>query len=72
MLDVVRELDYECCIPPLARLTDETRAEQDQPDEHDDGVSVVDRFALHQPREEVTERSLAAGRSIPRAQIWKA
>jgi hypothetical protein len=32
----------------------------------------VDRFALHQPREEVTERSLAAGRSIPRVQIWKA
>ena len=58
VLDVVEELDRERDRPPPA-IADagKAAAERPQPDQHHDGIAVVESFGLDDPGKEVADES---------------
>src|SRR5215471_14843440 len=59
MLDMVKELNRERHGPPLpvAAARSEPAAKRPESNQHHDGISVVQRFGLDQPRIEIPEKA---------------
>ena len=66
MLDVMEELDAQRDRPPSPFLdAGEPLAQDEQPHEHDERVSVVQRLRLDDPGEEVSEDAAGLGHRPP-------